>query len=93
MLAAVLSRSLFGDHSSPISDTTIISTSSTECSLHRHFITQLPFALTTAMCSVIGYIIFGLTKSWIIVFLVGTLMLIGILYLVKYKSLKDLSKM
>lgn len=93
MLAAVLSGSLFGDHSSPISDTTIISASSTECSLHRHFITQLPFALNTAMCSVIGYIIFGLTKSWIIVFLVGTLMLIGILYLVKYRSLKDLSKM
>ena len=48
-LAAVLSGSLFGDHSSPISDTTIISVSSTKCSLYRHFITQLPFALIASI--------------------------------------------
>ncbi len=84
ILAAALSGSLFGDHSSPISDTTIISASSAGCSLHRHFITQLPFALTTAACSIIGYIIFGLTQDWIAGFIIGALSLYGILHIIKY---------
>ena len=53
-LAAVLSGSLFGDHSSSISDTTIISASSAKCSLYRHFIAQLPFALIASICAMIG---------------------------------------
>lgn len=46
--AAVLSGGVFGDHSSPISDTTIMSSIGADCHHMTHVNTQLPYALTAA---------------------------------------------
>jgi Na+/H+ antiporter NhaC len=60
-LSAVLAGSVFGDHCSPISDTTILSSTGARCNHIDHVSTQIPYALTAAACCVAGYIIAGLT--------------------------------
>jgi Na+/H+ antiporter NhaC len=44
-IGAVISGGVFGDHCSPISDTTIISSLASDCEVVEHVQTQLPYAL------------------------------------------------
>lgn len=60
VLAAVLGGSVFGDHASPISDTTVISSLAAGCDLLDHVKTQLPYAMFAGGISIVLYIIFGL---------------------------------
>ncbi len=60
-LSATLAGSVFGDHCSPISDTTILSSAGSGCVHIEHVYTQLPYALLVASCAFVGYIIAGLT--------------------------------
>ncbi len=62
-LAAVLAGSILGDHSSPISDTTILSSTGGGCNHLDHVATQLPYVLTVGVCCVIGYIVGGFTAN------------------------------
>jgi len=61
-LAAVLGGSVFGDHCSPISDTTILSSTGADCNHLQHVSTQIPYAVTVAAVCFVGYIIAGLTS-------------------------------
>jgi len=63
MLASVLAGSVFGDHCSPISDTTILSSTGANCHHMDHVLTQLPYALSVALVSAIGYFVLGMTSS------------------------------
>ncbi|HLR75757.1 MAG TPA: Na+/H+ antiporter NhaC family protein [Virgibacillus sp.] len=66
MLAAVLGGAVFGDHCSPISDTTILSATGASCDLMDHVTTQLPYAIVAAIITSIGYLGLGLFNSvWI----------------------------
>ncbi|MDR1252192.1 MAG: Na+/H+ antiporter NhaC family protein [Treponema sp.] len=58
-LSAVLAGSVFGDHCSPISDTTILSSTGAVCNHIDHVATQIPYALTVAAVCFAGYIIAG----------------------------------
>jgi tetracycline resistance efflux pump len=60
-LAAVLAGAVFGDHCSPISDTTILSSTGAGSNHIDHVITQLPYALIVAVVSVFGYFVLGFT--------------------------------
>lgn len=60
LLSAVLGGGVFGDHCSPISDTTIVAALASGCDLLDHTRTQLPYALAVAGVSVIGYLVIGL---------------------------------
>ncbi len=62
-LSATLAGSVFGDHCSPISDTTILSSTGAGCDHIQHVSTQLPYALTVAVCCFVGYIVAGLTNA------------------------------
>ncbi|MFS0822210.1 Na+/H+ antiporter NhaC family protein [Bacillus sp. 1P02SD] len=62
-LAAVLAGSVFGDHCSPISDTTILSSTGAGSHLIDHVMTQLPYAITSAIFAAIGYVVLGLTGN------------------------------
>ena len=62
-IGAAISGGLFGDHCSPISDTTIMASLGGGCDVMDHVSTQLPYALTAAGASVIGYLFIGLTGS------------------------------
>lgn len=59
VIAAVVSGGVFGDHCSPISDTTIISSMAAECETISHVRTQLPYAIVSALISLLLFIVFG----------------------------------
>jgi Na+/H+ antiporter NhaC len=60
VIAAVISGGVFGDHCSPISDTTIISAMAADCETIEHGRTQLPYALFSGFLSLILFVIFGM---------------------------------
>lgn len=62
-LSATLAGSVFGDHCSPISDTTILSSTGAQCNHLKHVGTQIPYAMTVGVCCIIGYIIAGFTNK------------------------------
>src|SRR5690625_1401784 len=86
VIGAVLAGSVFGDHCSPISDSTILSSIGAECDLMDHVTTQLPYALTAAAASGVGYIIFGLTSQVWLGLLVSTIVLMSILLVLKRQT-------
>lgn len=55
VLSAVMAGSVFGDHCSPISDTSVLSATSSGCAPHDHVVTQLPFALIAACSALVGF--------------------------------------
>ncbi|MBR0067820.1 MAG: Na+/H+ antiporter NhaC family protein, partial [Kiritimatiellae bacterium] len=63
VLSSILSGSVMGDHCSPISDTTILSSTGSQCRHIDHVRTQLPYALTVGAASFLGYIVAGLTRA------------------------------
>ena len=79
VVASVMAGSVMGDHCSPISDTTIMSSLSAQCNHIQHVSTQMPYALTVgAVALLIGVLPTGLgLPSWV-AFLAGY----GVLYLI-----------
>ncbi len=66
VIGAVLSGGLFGDHSSPVSETTILSSTGSGTTTLEHFRTQLPYALTNGAIALAGFVVAGFTHlSWI----------------------------
>jgi Na+/H+ antiporter NhaC len=61
VIGAVLSGGLFGDHSSPVSETTILSSTGAGTTPIEHFRTQLPYALTNGAIAFCGFVLAGLT--------------------------------
>ncbi|MBU2426764.1 MAG: sodium:proton antiporter [Gammaproteobacteria bacterium] len=59
ILAAILGGGVFGDHCSPISDTTAVSSVAAGCDLLEHVKTQLPYALFCAALTIIAYLVMG----------------------------------
>ncbi len=78
-LAATLAGSVFGDHCSPISDTTILSSTGAGCNHLRHVATQMPYAVATAVACFCGYLAAGFSQGNVFVTLaVGLLVLAAI---------------
>lgn len=62
-IAAVLSGGIFGDHCSPISDTTILSSAGSSSDHIDHVNTQLPYAITGGLSGIVAFLTVGLTGS------------------------------
>ncbi len=68
VLAAVLSGGIFGDHGSPISDTTILSSMGAGCEHVEHVRTQLPYAATAGLAALAGFLLAGIWATpWVLV--------------------------
>jgi Na+/H+ antiporter NhaC len=66
-IGAVLSGGMFGDHTSPISDTTILSSMASGCEHADHVNTQIPYAAFAGLSSLIGFCLAGLvTGPWLL---------------------------
>ncbi len=78
-VGAAVSGAIFGDHCSPISDTTILSSTGAACPHLEHVETQIPYALFVMIVSAIGFLIAGFTSNTIISF-VSTLILFTVAY-------------
>src|SRR5699024_2988608 len=80
-VSAVLGGSVWGDHCSPISDTTILSSIATQCDHVEHVNTQLPYAMIVGAISIVGMVgmlVIGI--PWWIIYPVGVAVIIGIIY-------------
>lgn len=62
-IGAVISGGVFGDHCSPISDTTIISAMASECDIVEHVNTQIPYALISGGIAFVLFVIFGIVLN------------------------------
>jgi len=62
-IGAVISGGIFGDHCSPISDTTIISSMASDCEVIEHVNTQLPYALISGVIAFILFVLFSFLKQ------------------------------
>jgi len=58
-IGAVISGGVFGDHCSPISDTTIISSLAADCDVVEHVKTQLPYALISGVIALLSFVLFA----------------------------------
>ncbi|MDU6791705.1 MAG: Na+/H+ antiporter NhaC family protein, partial [Anaerococcus sp.] len=65
-ISACLSGAVCGDHISPISDTTIMSSAGAGCLHVDHVRTQLPYGITVASISTISFVVAGYTHSALI---------------------------
>tara|TARA_Y100001934_G_scaffold112453_1_gene137599 strand:+ start:6213 stop:7799 length:1587 start_codon:yes stop_codon:yes gene_type:complete len=77
VVAAVFSGAVFGDHCSPLSDTTIVSSMACDLEPTRHVVTQLPYALTAAAIAVVvGFIPSGFGLPGIVCLALGAIIII-----------------
>ena len=72
-----MAGSVYGDHCSPISDTTILTSTGAECQHIKHVETQLPYATLVAVVCAVGYLISGFTRTPWISIVVGIALLIA----------------
>ncbi len=92
-LAATMAGSVLGDHCSPISDTTILSSTGASCNHIDHVSTQIPYAMVVGACCVVGYIVAGFTTSLLLSLLSSVAsLIIALVLLHKFteNKLKDL---
>ena len=82
--AAVLGGSVCGDHLSPISDTTILSSAGAGCKHINHVSTQLPYGILVALVSFAGYMVAGLTGIYYLGLAAGFVLLLAVLLTIKY---------
>ena len=85
-ISACMAGAVCGDHCSPISDTTIMSSAGAQCVHVDHVSTQIPYAMCVAGVSFVTYIIAGLVKNPFVPFIIGTAAIIGGVILLKKKQ-------
>ena len=74
-ISACMAGAVCGDHCSPISDTTIMSSAGAQCNHLNHVTTQLPYVMTVAAVSFFTFLVAGFTKSALISLLFGIVVL------------------
>lgn len=81
-IGAVFAGGIFGDHCSPISDTTIMSSMFSGSDHIDHVTTQIPYAVTAASAGIILYLLFAVgLRAWLILLPIGLIILVGAHYL------------
>ncbi|MDV3103228.1 Na+/H+ antiporter NhaC family protein [Thermococcus waiotapuensis] len=80
-IGAVFAGGIFGDHCSPISDTTIMSSMFSGSDHIDHVKTQIPYAVTAAGVSFVLYVLFGIgVRNWAILLSLGVVLLVAAWY-------------
>ena len=93
-VSATLGGAVFGDHVSPISDTTILASAGAQCNHVNHVNTQLPYALTVALIAVLSYVVAGLCAtlggavSAIAMWAVALVLFVGFVFIIRAKNKK-----
>jgi len=82
-VSACMAGAVCGDHCSPISDTTIMSSAGAQCNHIAHVSTQLPYALTAAAVSFVTYLIAGFAKNAVVCLLIGIVLMVGTIIILK----------
>ena len=82
-ISACMAGAVCGDHCSPISDTTIMASAGAQCDHIQHVSTQLPYALTAALLSLVCYILTGFIQNWLICLPLGIALTTVVLLIIK----------
>ena len=82
-ISACLAGAVCGDHCSPISDTTIMSSAGAQCDHINHVSTQLPYAISVAVISFVMFIISGFIPNAVIVLPIGVALTVLFLFVTK----------
>ena len=88
-ISACLAGAVCGDHCSPISDTTIMASTGAQCDHVNHVSTQLPYAMSVAAISFIGYLVAGFIQNVFVILGTGIVLLaafIFAMYLINRRS-------
>ncbi len=83
-MSACLAGAVCGDHCSPISDTTIMSSAGAQCNHLNHVSTQMPYSLTVAAISFVMFMIAGFVQNVFICLPLGIALTIGTLFGIKF---------
>ena len=87
-ISACLAGAVCGDHCSPISDTTIMASTGAQCDHVNHVSTQLPYALTVAAVSAVGYLISGFVQNVFVVLGASIVLMFIVLWIIKIITLR-----
>lgn len=87
VLASIFSGSVFGDHCSPISDTTILSSAGANCNHLIHVSTQLPYAIICGISTIVGFLVAGIVGIDLIAFPIGVVVLLILIFILKKKAI------
>ncbi len=82
-ISACCAGAVCGDHCSPISDTTIMSSAGAQCNHVDHVSTQLPYAITVAAISFVTFIFAGFIRNAVICIIIGAVLTVGTLFVIK----------
>lgn len=88
-MSACLAGAVCGDHCSPISDTTIMSSAGGECNHINHVSTQIPYAVSVAAISFVMYVVAGFIQNWMILLPVGIILTVAFLFVMKMFAKKN----
>jgi len=93
-VSATLGGAVFGDHISPISDTTILASAGAQCNHVEHVNTQLPYASLVAGLAVVAYLVggacagLGSVLSCVIMWVGAIALFVGAIFVIKYLEAK-----
>jgi Na+/H+ antiporter NhaC len=82
-MSACMAGGVFGDHCSPISDTTVLSSTGAQSNHINHVQTQLPYALTVGVTTFVCFVIAGFTRTPIFGYVFGVAAIVSILLIIK----------
>ena len=82
-VSACLAGAVCGDHCSPISDTTIMSSAGSRSNHINHVSTQLPYAITVALVSFVTYLLAAVIQNAFVLLAIGTIILLATLFVIK----------
>lgn len=91
IIGAILGGAVYGDHISPISDTTILSSTGAGCNHLDHVSTQLVYATVVAGCSALGYLMMGIVGGFVVPFMVALIVMLGLLAMFHKQTAKTTS--
>lgn len=91
-MSACLAGAVCGDHCSPISDTTIMSSAGGQCNHLNHVSTQIPYAVTVAAFSFVGYVIAGFVPNAAIVLPLMIVVMLAGMFIIKLTTAKKAVK-
>lgn len=83
-ISACMAGAVCGDHCSPISDTTIMSSAGAQCEHVNHVSTQLPYAIVAAVVSFVTYLIAGFVQNAAICLVIGIALMLLTLFGIKW---------
>lgn len=87
-VSACLAGAVFGDHCSPISDTSIMASAGAGCDHVDHVATQLPYAITVGVVCFVNYILAGLIQNAVVCLAIGIVLIVATLFVIRAVSAK-----